>query len=383
MKPNYRIIMISHGYFPRIGGAERQLMDLAPLLQKKGIETHIITRRLTGTVAYEIIKGVPVYRLPTLKDKTFSSILFTLNALKLIRKLNPDLIHAHELISPATTALLAKWFFGYPLVITVHRSGPLGEISRLKSRNFGKYRLKVICRNIDMFIIISNEIDQELANEDVPAQKRVFIPNGVDVKRFAPPRPGIKQKLRASLGLPLDSKIVVFAGRFSPEKRVANLIKVWPDVRKNIPVALLLLLGNGPEEYLLRQMAGDGVLFGGGQSNVLPYLQVSDLFVLPSIAEGVSVALLEAMSCGLPVVATSVGGAPEIIQHQKTGWLISPDDTNGLLSGILTLLSDEDSGEQLGKNAREYVSRNCDINKSADLLCDTYQQILKIEVKEP
>jgi glycosyltransferase involved in cell wall biosynthesis len=89
------------------------------------------------------------------------------------------------------------------------------------------------------------------------------------------------------------------------------------------------------------------------------------------------------MSCGLPVVATSVGGAPEIIQHQKTGWLISPDDTDGLLSGILTLLSVEDSGERLGKKAREYVSRNCDINKSADLLCDTYQQILKIEVTEP
>jgi len=383
MKPICRIVMISHGYFPRIGGAERQLMDLTPLLQKKGIETHIITRRLTGTVAFEIIKGVPVYRLPMLKDKTSSSILFTLNALKLIRKLNPDLIHAHELISPATTALLAKWFFGYPLVITVHRSGTQGEISRLKSKNFGKCRLKVICRDTDMFIIISNEIDQELAKENVPVQKRVFIPNGVDVKWFATPKPGIKQKLRASLGLPLDSKIVVFAGRFSPEKRVTNLIRIWPDVRKNIPFALLLLIGNGPEELFLRQMAGDGIIFIGGQSDVLPYLQISDLFVLASIAEGVSVAVLEAMACGLPVIATSVGGIPEIIQHQETGWLISPDDTDGLLSGILTLLSDEDSGERLGKKAREYVSRNCDINKSADLLCDTYQQILKIEVTKP
>lgn len=376
MNSTLRVVVISHGYFPRIGGAERMLMNLNPLLKEKGIDIHVLTRRLPNTAPFEYIDGIPVYRLPSPGSKPVASLVFTLKALALIKRLNPDLIHAHELISPATTALLAKWLFGYPFIITLHRSGSIGDVKRLKSRFFGKTRLRSIYKHIETFIVISRQTDKELADDGVPEEKRAFIPNGVDIDRFAPLEFEEKIALRSQLGFPPDGKIVVFAGRLSPEKRVANLIKFWPAVRDVFPDTLLLILGTGPEETELRKLAGDGVLFLGGQNDVVRYFQMSDLFVLPSIAEGMSVAVLEAMSCGLPVVITSVGGAQDIIHHKETGWLIAPDNSDELINGILKLLSDDGIRTSIGQKACKHVRLNYSIKTTAGRLSDIYLNLL-------
>jgi len=377
LKAPIRVVMLSHGYYPRIGGVERQLAAVVPLLQARGVEPYILTRRLPGTDRFETVSGAPVYRLPVPGSKPVASLMFTLAALPLIARLKPDLIHAHELISPATTAIAARKLFGIPVVATVHGSGLSSDVLRLKRRFLGKTRLRFLCREIAAFCVISAVIDGELAAEGVPVQKRIQIPNGVNTERFAPLAPAQIIALRSRLDLPADARVVVFVGRLVPEKRVDLLTGIWSSVRETVPRALLLIVGSGSEEVELKQRAEDGILFLGSQADVTPYLQAADLFVLPSAAEGLSLALLEALACGLPVIATSVGGNPEVIHHLETGWLTPPDDPLALTEAIVTLLEDEKLQSRLRENARAHVVQNYSLAKMADRLVDLYRQVLE------
>jgi glycosyltransferase involved in cell wall biosynthesis len=369
--------MLSHGYYPRVGGAELKLAAVAPLLQARGVETHIVTRRLPGTKLSEIIDGIPVYRLPVPGPKPLASLTFTLTALPLIKRLNPDIIHAHELISPATTAILAKMLFGRPVVVSLQGSGLTSDVRVLKRKFLGEARFKILRREIDMFIEKSRESDNELAAERIPSYKRSLIPNGVDIDRFIPLASSRKSALRFRLGLPVDAQIVIFVGRLVPVKRVEHLIGIWKSIRDTFPQAILLVLGSGSEEGVLKHKANEGVLFIGDKLDVVPYLQASDLFVLPSIAEGLSNALLEALACGLPAIASSVGGTPDVIIHKETGWLVPPDDPAVLREAIITLLGDEKLQHRLRRQARNHVVNNYSLAKMADRLVDLYRQVLE------
>jgi glycosyltransferase involved in cell wall biosynthesis len=377
MNYHTRVAMIIQGYHPRIGGAERQLMALAPLLQERGVDVQILTRRYPGLAPFEMIQGVPVHRLPIPGPKALASMTFTIAALPLLRRLRPDVIHAHELFSPTTTAVTAKRWLGIPVVVKILRGGIAGDILRLKHKTFGDRRIANFRRNVDAFITISEEIDAELAGIGIPPERRPFIPNGVDTHRFAPLPSAQKQAQRAALGLPATGPIAVFAGRLASEKRIDQLVSVWPAVRAAHPDAHLVVLGTGPEEEALKRSAGAGVHFAGRTEDVAPYLQAADLFVLPSATEGLSNALLEAMSCGLVTIATSVGGAPDLIEHDVSGWLIPPDQPPALQAALLTLLGDPARWDRLGQRARERVINDYALPVIASRLCALYQQVTR------
>jgi len=376
MKEPICVAMIIQRYYPHVGGAERQLAAVAPLLEAQGVKIHVITQRNNANLKpFEVIDGVPVHRLPMLGPKAAASLIFTLVALPLLRRLRPHLIHAHGLFSPATTAVAAKRLFGIPIVAKVMRGGSLGDLTHLRRETLGEQRIAAIGRGVDTFITISREIDEELAEIGVLSDRRQFIPNGVDVERFSPLSADQKRDLRVSLGLP-DGPIAIFTGRLDPEKRVDHLISIWPVVRKNHPEALLLLLGTGSEEAKLKQLAGAGVQFLGRVEDVAPYLQAADLFVLPSATEGLSNALLEALAAGLPTVATEIGGASDVIEHGSSGWLIPPDDVPALQEGILTLLADADRRNCLGHRGRERVVEHYALPATASHLRELYDHLI-------
>ena len=181
-----RVAMIIQGYAPRLGGAERQLQALAPLLVERGVEVHVLTRLYPGLQAYEEIDGIPVHRLPAPGPKASAALIFSMAALRLLKRLQPQVIHAHELLSPTSTALLARRLWGTPVVAKVLRGGYLGDIGKLKRKPFGQQRLHSLRDGVDMFIAISQEIDAELAEMGVPSERRCFQPNGVDRARFHP-----------------------------------------------------------------------------------------------------------------------------------------------------------------------------------------------------
>ena len=250
-----RVAMVIQAYYPHVGGAERQLMALVPLLRERGVDVHIFTRRYEGMKPFELIGGAPVHRLPIPGPKAMASLSFTLSALPRLWQLKPDLIHAHELLSPTTTAVFAKRLLGTPVAAKVLRGGELGDLAKLKRKPFGLRRIATFREQVDAFVTISQEIDGELAEIGVGAEKRPFIPNGVDLSRFIlADKTAVRQQLDFSCG-----KLVLFVGRLSAEKRAEQLIEIWPQVRQSHPDATLLLLGAGPEEDSLRQSATDGV----------------------------------------------------------------------------------------------------------------------------
>jgi glycosyltransferase involved in cell wall biosynthesis len=168
----------------------------------------------------------------------------------------------------------------------------------------------------------------------------------------------------------------MYAGRLVPEKRVDHLLQIWQDVRSRFPVAHLLVVGGGEEQSRLEAMRVDGVQFTGQVEDAVPYLQASDLFVLPSSTEGLSNSMLEAMSCGLPVLATTVGGAPDVIEHQASGWLVPPEDVDALQQGLESLLSEEALRFSLGSNARQRILSSFSLDSIARHLAGLYQQMM-------
>ena len=374
MKAPLRVAMIIQSYVPRLGGAERQLRAVASRMAARGVELHIITRRYPGFAAFEHIDGIPVHRMPIIGPKPVASLLFTLSALLLLRRLRPNLIHAHELLSPTTTAIAAKRLWGTPVVAKVLRGGTLGDIAKLHRSKVSATRVPVLLSKVDAFVVISQEIERELEANGIPAERRHFIPNGVDTGRFAPLPTAERQSMRDQLGMN-GAPTAVFSGRLSAEKGLGGLVRAWPQVRATAPGAELVILGAGDEEADLRAAAGEGIRFAGYVENVVGYLQAADAFVLPSQTEGLSNALLEAMAVGLPVAATAVGGAPDVISHGKNGLLVPPDAPHEMAQTIGDLLRDPAAREALGAEARRRIECEYSLPVTVDRLLTLYERL--------
>ena len=371
-----RILAITHGYYPRIGGAERVVTAVSECLAGRGYDVTVLTRRLPGTLAVEIRRGVTIHRLPAPAPKALGALSFVASAVYLAKKLQPEIIHAHELISPSFAAVLAKPLVRCPVVATVHRSGEIGEINRLRRNAFGRWRLKLYRRRLDAFITLSQAIDSELASEGIPDRQRIMLPNGIDTSHFIPASIIQKADLRSNLGLPVDAVIAIYTGRLAPEKRLLHLVKLWPEVVRRHPKALLLIVGSGSEDQALRENAGKNILMVGSQPDVAPYLQSADLFVLPSIAEGISLALLEAGGCALPAVACAIGGNTEIIAHEQTGLLAPASDLTQFKEAVISLLDKPEERIRLGACARRRIEQHYSFDQMITRLIEIYTSLL-------
>lgn len=259
-------------------------------------------------------------------------------------------------------------------MVTAHSSGYFGDVRRLEKKLLGKQRLETFCRNVDYFVAISNLIGHELQEAGVKPNKLVHIPNAVNIDRFQP-LVEKKQALRERLGIPPNSLVVIYTGRLSREKRPENLFKVWPRVHEEFPNSILLILGTGPQEQELKSQLSPGIRMLGNVGNVVPYLQVSDLFVLPSSAEGLPVSLLEAMACGLPAVATAVGGTPEVLENNLSGLLIPSDDLTALQASICTMLANPNLRLRMGVAGRKRIIAQFSLEMAVNKLMGLYERI--------
>lgn len=369
-------------YYPVLGGAQRQLQRLAPLLRERGVEPSVLTRRypeLGVTRPFEHVEGTPVYRLPAPGGRAAASAVYTAAALLRLRRLRPDVIHAYSLFSPLTIALTAKRLYGTPVVVKVLRGGALGDVDRIHARATAGGRIAAFRRYVDAFIVISREIDAELEGMGIEAERRVYIPNGVDTGVYRPLPAAEKAALRLRLGLPAGP-LAVYAGRLSPEKGVERLLGVWDRVRRQIPQAGLLILGAGEQEAALREAAraleaADSVHFVGRVDSAAPYLQAADLFVLPSSTEGLSNSLLEAMAAGMAAAASRVGAAPELIAHGESGWLFPAQDERALCEALLALLANPELRARLGEAARRRVEGDFSLISVAERLNALYRRV--------
>jgi glycosyltransferase involved in cell wall biosynthesis len=155
------------------------------------------------------------------------------------------------------------------------------------------------------------------------------------------------------------------------------LLQIWPQVRASYPDAVLLIVGSGPLEGELQMKASAGVKFVGGQEDVAAYLKQSDCFVLCSDSEGLPVALLEAMSCGLPIVASNVGGIPQVVQDEVHGTLIPKGDPAALAVSLIDTFAEPAKASQMGAEARRCILSRYSADFMADQLIALYQTVLQ------
>ena len=376
------LLMIIGLFHPFVGGAEKECQKLSKRLMEKGISVTVLTQCCDGLPEHEVIDGISVYR--KIKGWHLFEISYMVSVLHFLIKHRKkyDIIQCFGLYLFILPAVLIKYLYRKKVIARIEGPGSFGDFHRIKQLKSGRLIL-ISARGLDKIIAVSRDIYQEIMRNGFPEQSIVNIPNSVDVDLFQPRKDYGKRRLGK----------ITFVGRLGEEKGLEYLIQAMKVVKTEWKGVKLFIVGDGQlraslEE--LRQKLGlmDDIIFAGHTDTVLPYYQEAGIFVLPSFSEGLPLSLLEAMSCGLPVVATIVGGNAEIVDPKlktkevvsdyhigENGVLVNPKDVKGLAEAILRLLNDVDLSKQLGEKAREAVEENYSQKKIINEYIDLYYSL--------
>ena len=348
---NFRIVMLTAQFMPEAnGGAEMQCFKLSQQLQKYGCNVTILTSRSNKAIpANEIIEGITIVRLlsfgsPQLLSLRYmhSSVIWFVKCFNWLKKNRNqyDLIHMHQAKFNAFTGLFASRFLHKRSLVKIGNSGNGFDLLTLKRKVLvGNLLHKFVVKYIDVVVAISQDIKQELLAEKIDEHKIIFLPNGVEVKIIDLISEIEKNTFRKQLDLPIQSKIFLFAGRLEKQKDILGLIESFAS---NDPVKnnyFLVLLGDGElkqeaNNAIDKKQLNNVISLRGFQKNVWPYLLASDFFVLSTKAEGLSNALLEAMSVGLIPISSEVSGSKDLITPGSNGFLTQVGSKESLSEAI-------------------------------------------------
>jgi glycosyltransferase involved in cell wall biosynthesis len=374
-------MMVIRQFRPLIGGAEKFAERLALEFIKGGYSVKVVTARSERAwLKQERLQGrLEVIRLSAPRVRAIGSLIFVVSLLIYLLRHHRqfDVIHVHQTDYAAFASALAGRLLGKPVVCQLHGSGPTGSIAQLQRSPvslFVRWSLRTVAR----LVAVSDVIHKELLGTGFPEHQVVQIPNGVDVEAFNP-----RQNAASTHGKHgTQMQQIVYVGRLSFEKGPDLLIESFRLLAaQDSNLARLLLVGAGSlQPSLERQVIKLGlqglVAFVGNVEDVLSYLETADLFVLPSRAEGLSMALLEAMACGLAIVGTRVSGTVEVIQDGVNGLLVEPEDPEVLAQAMKRLLENPEFAQRLGQEARRTVEENYSLQSVAERYIQLYRELL-------
>jgi len=360
------ICILSTDFLPTVGGVAAHVYGLSKAFVRQGNNVHVITiRRHFHEGKYQEIDGIKVHRVyyPSLRlvHRFSRLIVFLAYAFRawlklkwLIRKEGIDIIHSHHL----PDALIAKFIGNIPKVETEHSSGFLEAVEKGKHKRLYAW----ILGQADRLIGTSQELVDKVVELGIGRDKTLFIPNGVDIDVFHPQVNG--SGIRERYGIASDDKVILCPRRLVAKNNVGYLIEAMPEVIKQNSQVRCLIAGCGSERAKLEEEAvalgiANRVTFTGEipNSEMPEYYAASDIVVLPSLKEGTSIAGLEAMATGKPLVGTNVGGIPHIIANNKTGVLVRLGNPRELACAMVSLLNDDGKRVTMGLNARKRVER--------------------------
>ena len=352
--------------YPVLGGLEKQAHELSLTLGKLGSDVKVISGKTdTGQRAHEFVEGVSVYRFTWYSKKWMRFLLtpFRLGYLVLKLRHEYDVVHLHQYSWLSFFVLMLAGLCGKPSMMKLpNGSGRLG-LSLITNSFFGPIKLRIFKR-CEALVAITMGSFEELNTVGYPQERVLFCPNGIRIRED-----NVKQgKTNAYCR-------VVFVGALLDEKGVRDLLYAWRDVQNQVSQrSVLELWGAGVlqshYEDLCKELGiEDSVQFCGMVDGVPGKLKEMDIFVLPSVSEGNSNAILEAMAAGLPVVSTKVGGTPMQVGTEGERFLVTPGDRDALKECISGLINDEATRLQLGKAMLQRARSQFDIN----VVAQTYQ----------
>jgi glycosyltransferase involved in cell wall biosynthesis len=359
------------------GGIQTHIAELSKAMADKGIETHVFIvgkgSKKPGKALRSnnlFVHPIPCVPLPRLTLGEYLS--YSLNCARHMKEYDLDLIHGHSMYS-----------FGYaltkklPYVATLHGTqynefknslhygaSPNHIITDFSSMLMERYSGK----KADKVIVDSHENRRDVISQyGIPEEKIATIPCGVSVSRFSPSK--------------CESKTIIFVGRLHERKGIDKLLESFSKVVSKEPEAVLKIVGSGEFEARLKAMAKrlklgkKNVQFLGfvPEKTLIEVYSTSSIFVLPSYYEGFGIVLIEAMSAGLPLVSVRTGGATEVIEEGKNGYLVDYDNMH---EPLLKLLGDEKLRIRMGKESRKRVEKKYDWKKIAGDVINVYKEVL-------
>jgi glycosyltransferase involved in cell wall biosynthesis len=367
-------------YFPPFAsGAERQALAQGRELVRRGHAVHVVTHFVAGHPRDEVIEGINVHRwVTTSRAGPLFGLSFVRGVVGALRRLRRefDLVHTHQGLWEAVATGFGRGLFGRaPVLVQPASSGYYGEAREL-ARTKGFPILRRLALRNDCFAAISADIEREWLLLGVRADRIVRMASGVDATHY---RPGPS---RHETALPPRPRLV-FTGRLHPQKNLDVLLDAWPQVCSSVS-ACLMLVGGGPDLERLRRKAidlgiGGSVEFVGQVDDAAEILRAADVFVLPSVAEGMSNSLLEAMSTGLPCLASNIGGNTDLIVSGESGILVRSAAPDSWAEAIVAVLQDPDLRARLGQRARRRVETEFALPVVVDRYLGLYERLLEAQ----
>ena len=372
--------------YASVGGSGIVATELAKSLARRHHQVHLLSTeppfRLGDYQAGLAFHRVHTPSYPLFREPQYMLSLAT-QIVQLSREFRFDIVHAHYAIPHATAAYLAKQILAstpgahVPKVITTLHGT---DITLLGSDPSYSETVAFSIEQSDGVTAVSESLKRD-TYQSLPLKHDIrVIPNFLECDEHC--RRDIPD-LRARL-CPPDryDKLIIHLSNFRPVKRVAAVVDVFQRVRNEVR-AKLIFVGEGPELNMAMRMVHERGLACdvealGEQDQVVPLLSVSDLFLLPSAQESFGLAALEAMACGVPVVASCVGGLPEVVEDGVSGFLRAPDDIEGMADAALALLADPALHEQFAKAGLERVRKHFCAQRVVPQYEAYYQEITRI-----
>jgi glycosyltransferase involved in cell wall biosynthesis len=381
------LCIVTHTFLPHVGGIERVVYEQCKRLMQKQFELMVVTHRNYTDKNY-VFDGIRVrcydsvnigfrlgipYAIPQITSyKTF---------LESVRSSDLIHVHGHPYLSSLLAAKLAKKY-SKPLVLTQHNtfieyeSSFWDHVEWLNDYAIGRQVLK----EADKIVVVSNATGNYVLSLGADPEKIRVLHNGVDVNRFRP-LTGVKDEMRKKLGISKDSSVVLTVRRLVYKNGIDTLIESAKKAIKKNPRLVFLVVGKGPDfEKIKEEIEQLGIeknfrLTGFISDGSLPfYYNAADFFVLPSKSgEGLPLVALEAMACGVPVIATNVGGTSEVIKEDY-GKLVPPNSPNSLAEAILEFSHRELSA--LKKDLRAMIEQKYSWDKNVEKLVEIYEELI-------
>lgn len=347
-----------------LDGPARQVANLLNGLEKSHYDYSLVAVSGAEVIGAVTNQGVKINRI---RQKEASGFKLVKALRKLIRYEKPDMLHIHSRPGDFAAAWAGKRE-KKNMVYSVRTDATPTLIDRL-------FKLPMFSH----IIAQSQSINRVLELANISPYKRTLIPGSVDSERFKPTKEA-KQGFLTEFGIRGDGPVLGIAARLAHNKGHTVLFGALPTVIAKFPGARLLVFGQGPaQKDLMKEVARRGmekyVKFAGHRpdlEHVLPYL---DLYIHPALEEGMGVVLMEASACGIPIIATRIGGIPDIVRDRFNGYMVKPGDYPGLARHIVDLLEDTDQFRLFGKTGREIAVESFSIDRMVAAHRNIYRNV--------
>ena len=340
-----RICILGH-YPPHIGGVSSHTYLLSKQLRKRGDEVYILTYPHPDV---KNVDGIKVETAPAPNIKGFRGFFFLITAtfklMSMVRQYDINLIHAHFLIPPGLIGVIVGSIFGKKTAVTAHGSDLLIQVEKPLLRPIIKFVLK----RADYVLVVNTSLKDKVLELGITTDKLYVTPNAVDTHKFNPKN----LELPPDIKLNTDKPTILFVGNLVEQKGVKYLLEAKKLINSD---AELLIVGEGPlrgaMENIVENKGIKDVVFTGARRDVEKIMPSAQILVLPSVSEGFPITILEALSSGLPVVATRVGGVSEVLD-QKVGIIVEPSDPTSLAKAMDKIIKNDELMNSMKVAARK------------------------------